>query len=82
MAASGQHQPAIESLRMATLPPALLAELYQALSHSDMTWINRIIALIQPYDSTLADALTRLTQDFRYDHILALLQAIGIKGDV
>jgi CheY-like chemotaxis protein len=64
----------IETVSLSTLPPRLLASLERSLILLDTAAIKKAVADIRAEDTRLADALTKLTEDFQYDRILQALQ--------
>jgi len=65
-----------ETLRkaLASLPSDWLAKLRQGAEDVDLEVLSDIINHIRERDPALAEALTRLVEDFEYDAILAVLQ--------
>lgn len=59
----------------ADVPEALLLTLEQAADRSSKKEIASAIENIRPYSASVADALTRLADDFHYDDILAAVRA-------
>ena len=75
--AQGAGQKAGEILtteRLAEIPSALLLRLEEAADRSSMKQIAAILEEIRQYNALIADALTRLSQNFQYDEILALIR--------
>jgi CheY-like chemotaxis protein len=56
------------------LPPELIATLTKAAYLCDMELIDQAIAEIRGHHTDLAEALAKLTGDFKYNKILALIQ--------
>jgi signal transduction histidine kinase len=61
---------------LAKLPSDWLAMLKQGAEDVDLEMLSDTITHIRERDSMLADALTRLTEDFSYDEILNLIHQI------
>jgi len=59
---------------LAALPSDLLANLEQECKRSDLQRIFALIDEIRSYDTTVADALTRLAENFNYDAILRFIR--------
>ncbi len=58
---------------LAPLPAKWLDTLKQGARRADFLLLFNVIEQIREQDATLAGALARLTEDFEYDEILALL---------
>ncbi|MCB0191295.1 MAG: PAS domain S-box protein [Anaerolineae bacterium] len=58
------------------LPENLVEKLKEAATRSDMVLVDDVIASIEQYSPPLAHVLANLAQDFEYDEILALLDAV------
>ena len=52
----------------------MLTNLEQAALRLDMDMVDRLIEEIRSHDAALADALTALADDFKYDEIATLIQ--------
>ena len=65
-----------------TLPLDLLERLEQALIIADLSTVHRVIEDIHDYDTTLAEALTRLINNFDYAIILEHIQQIKKGTDI
>lgn len=61
--------------RLAEIPSALLLKLEEATDRSSMKQIAAILEELRLYNAQIADALIRLSQNFQYDEILALIRA-------
>jgi two-component system sensor histidine kinase/response regulator len=59
---------------LAALPADVLANLEYAALRTNITLIASIIGQIRPYDAGLAEALTRLADDFDYEQMLTLIR--------
>lgn len=72
------HLLGLDSLSQAftQLPKPLRMQLRQATAQADMGQIDTLITQIQGYNSTLANELKRLADDFEYGKIVAWLQNI------
>jgi len=57
------------------LPPTWRADLHQAAVETDATRILGLVAEIRPQEPTLADALTHMVNNFRFDIIMSLTQS-------
>lgn len=69
--AGGNEVPTPEAL--AALPAEWLDTLEQGARRADLLLLTGVIEQIRARDAALADALTRLADDFKYDEILVLL---------
>lgn len=58
-----------------SIPETLLFTLEQVADRSSKKEITAAIEQIRPYAASVAQALTRLADDFHYDDILAVLRA-------
>jgi CheY-like chemotaxis protein len=65
---------------LAALPPETLAKLERATAGSDVELIASAIGEIRTYNSTLAETLDTLANEFEYDTMLALIQAAKVDG--
>ena len=65
----------LHSEHFAILPPDLLFQLKQASCVGDPQVVDDLIEKIYNYDTGLANALSQLANDFRYDEILTLTQS-------
>ncbi|MDY7079341.1 MAG: response regulator [Chloroflexota bacterium] len=67
--------------QISNLPPNLLTKLEHTTVLGDANQILNLIDQIRTYDAAVADALTRLADDFEYTKILALIQATGERDE-
>jgi hypothetical protein len=58
---------------LATLPPDLVSQLAKVTLRSDMVMIDSVIEEIRTHNAAIADALSELANDFKYEEILALI---------
>lgn len=58
---------------LAALSPKLIAQLKQGAEEADVDKLSSSIGQIRAHDAKLADALTRLVEDFEYDEILKFI---------
>ena len=58
------------------MPSEWLETLEQGAVEADLNMLSSTIAKIRKRDAALANALTRLIDNFEYDEILALIQKI------
>jgi CheY-like chemotaxis protein len=70
----------IDAASLAALPPALKAQLTQALMELNVRAINAAIEAIHGHDAVLARALATLAKNFQYRPIIDLLA--NISGDI
>jgi two-component system sensor histidine kinase/response regulator len=66
--------------RLAALPPALVAELHDAIILGDLVLIQELVALVGGQDPELGAALAALAQRFEHDRMLTLVRQAGEKG--
>lgn len=59
------------------MPPEWVNELYQAADCVDNEQIFRLIEQIPPTHAPLALAIADLVNNFRCDHLIDLIQAVG-----
>jgi hypothetical protein len=72
-----QAASALEAKRIAALPEATRAGLREALESLEIKAITTAIRQVESYDTELAKALSKSTDDFDYQVILDLLREVG-----
>ncbi len=84
-AAKSEEQAAEQNMvtaeALAALPAEWLGHLKQGAEDVDVELLSSVIGQIRGHDAALADALTRLAEDFEYDEILTVIQQIEHGGD-
>jgi len=65
----------LNQAHFAVLPPDLLSQLKQACCVGDPQVIDKMVEKTHEYDIGLANALSKLANEFRYDEILALTES-------
>jgi len=71
--AANGSQETLTPATLATLPPELVSQLAKVTLRSDMVMIDSVIEEIRTHNAAIADALSELANDFKYEEILALI---------
>jgi signal transduction histidine kinase/DNA-binding response OmpR family regulator len=75
------HKQELSKADLANLPKALLEELHQAIIDLNMAQTTAVIDKIREQDVQIADSLEALADNFEYDKLLALLDALNKESD-